>query len=64
MFLKERFPIPPYEEQVRIATLLNKFDVLVSDLTEGLPAEMTAVQELYEYYRNKLLSFPRSKISA
>lgn len=57
-------PIPPYEEQVRIATLLNKFDVLVSDLTEGLPAEIAAVQEQYEYYRNKLLSFPRTKISA
>ena len=57
-------PIPPYEEQVRIATLLNKFDVLVSDLTEGLPEEIAAVQEQYEYYRNKLLSFPRTKISA
>lgn len=57
-------PVPPYEEQVRIATLLNNFDALVGDLTEGLPAEMAAVQEQYEYYRNKLLSFPRSKISA
>ena len=58
-------PIPPYEEQVRIATLLNKFDTLVDDLTEGLPAEIAAVQEQYEYYRNKLLSFPRTnKISA
>ena len=57
-------PVPPYEEQVRIATLLNNFDALVGDLTEGLPAEMVAVQEQYEYYRNKLLSFPRTKISA
>lgn len=57
-------PVPPYEEQVRIATLLNNFDALVGDLTEGLPAEMAAVQEQYEYYRNKLLSFPRTKISA
>lgn len=57
-------PIPPYEEQVRIATLLNKFDTLVGNLTEGLPAEIAAVQEQYEYYRNKLLSFPRIKISA
>ena len=57
-------PVPPYEEQVRIATLLNNFDALVGDLTEGLPAEMAAVQEQYEYYRNKLLSFPRIQISA
>ena len=58
-------PIPAYEEQVRIATLLNNFEALVSDLSQGLPAEITAVQEQYEYYRNKLLSFPRNeKISA
>ena len=57
-------PIPPYEEQVRIATLLNKFDALVSDLVQGLPAEIAAVQEQYEYYRNKLLSFPEYKLSA
>ena len=57
-------PIPSYEEQVRIATLLNKFDELVSDLVQGLPAEITAVKEQYEYYRNKLLSFPKYKLSA
>ena len=58
-------PIPTYEEQVRIATLLNNFEALVSDLSQGLPAEITAVQVQYEYYRNKLLSFPRNeKISA
>ena len=57
-------PIPSYEEQVRIATLLNKFDELVSDLVQGLPAEIAAVKEQYEYYRNKLLSFPEYKLSA
>ena len=57
-------PIPPYEEQVRIATLLNKFDELMSDLAQGLPAEIAAVKEQYEYYRNKLLSFPKYKLSA
>lgn len=57
-------PIPSYDEQVRIATLLNKFDALVSDLVQGLPAEIKAVQEQYEYYRNKLLSFPKYKLSA
>ena len=57
-------PIPPYEEQVRIATQLNKFDALVSDLVQGLPAEIAAVQKQYEYYRDKLLSFPEYKLSA
>ena len=57
-------PVPSYEEQVRIATLLDKFEALVNDLSQGLPAEIAAVQEQYEYYRNKLLSFPRVQISA
>ena len=56
-------PIPSYEEQVRIATLLNNFEALVNDLSKGLPAEIAAVQEQYENYRNKLLSFP-NKLSA
>ncbi|MGM9830763.1 MAG: restriction endonuclease subunit S [Paludibacteraceae bacterium] len=56
-------PIPAYEEQVRIATLLNNYEALVNDLSQGLPAEITAVQQQYEYYRNKLLTFPRNNIA-
>ena len=52
-------PIPSLSEQQRIVSILDKFEALVNDLTEGLPAEIAAVQEQYEYYRNKLLSFPR-----
>lgn len=50
-------PIPPLSEQQRIVSILDKFEALVNDLTEGLPAEIAAVQEQYEYYRNKLLTF-------
>lgn len=52
-------PIPAPSEQQRIVSILDKFEALVNDLTEGLPAEIAAVQEQYEYYRNKLLSFPK-----
>lgn len=52
-------PIPPLSEQRRIVSILDKFETLVNDLTEGIPAEISAVQEQYEYYRNKLLSFPK-----
>lgn len=52
-------PFPPFSEQQRIVSILNKFESLVNDLTAGLPAEIAAVQEQYEYYRNKLLSFKR-----
>lgn len=57
-------PIPSLEEQARIVSVLDKFETLVNDLSQGLPAEIAAVQEQYEYYRDKLLSFPRNKISA
>lgn len=57
-------PIPSLEDQARIVSILDKFETLVSDLSQGLPAEIAAVQEQYEYYRDKLLSFPRNKISA
>ena len=50
-------PIPPISEQQRIVAILDKFETLVNDLSQGLPAEIAAVQEQYEYYRNKLLTF-------
>lgn len=53
-------PIPPLSEQKRIVAILDKFEALVNDLTEGLPAEIAARQEQYEYYRDKLLSFPKA----
>ena len=57
-------PIPSLAEQARIVNILDKFETLVSDLVQGLPAEIAAVQEQYEYYRDKLLSFPEYKLSA
>lgn len=52
-------PFPPFSEQQHIVSILDKFEFLVNDLTAGLPAEIAAVQEQYEYYRNKLLTFER-----
>ncbi len=51
------FPVPPIELQEKIVAILDRFETLVNDLTTGLPAEITAVKEQYEYYRNKLLTF-------
>lgn len=60
MLLDFPIPIPPLSEQRRIVAILDKFEALVNDLTEGLPAEIAARQEQYEYYRDKLLSFPKA----
>ena len=45
-------PIPSLAEQARIVNILDKFERLVSDLVQGLPAEIAAVQEQFEYYRD------------
>lgn len=52
-------PIPSLDEQVRIASLLDKFDALTNSITEGLPREIELRQKQYEYYRDLLLSFPK-----
>lgn len=49
--------IPSFEEQVRIVSILDRFDALCNDLSSGLPAEIEARQKQYEYYRDKLLTF-------
>ena len=54
-----KFPIPPLEEQQRIASILDKFDILVNSISEGLPKEIALRRKQYEYYREKLLSFPK-----
>jgi type I restriction enzyme S subunit len=50
-------PLPSLDEQVRIVGILDKFDALVNDLSIGLPAELAARRQQYEYYRDRLLSF-------
>ena len=56
---KMKIAVPSLSEQLRIVSILDKFEMLVNDLSKGLPAEIAAVQEQYEYYRNKLLTFNR-----
>lgn len=50
-------PLPSLKEQKRIVSILDKFDKLINDISEGLPAEIELRKKQYEYYRNKLLSF-------
>jgi type I restriction enzyme S subunit len=55
-------PIPPLAEQVRIVTILDKFDTLTNSISEGLPREIELRQKQYEYYRDMLLSFPKPEV--
>lgn len=56
-FNKFAFPLPPLKEQIRIVNILDRFDKLCNDISEGLPAEIEARRKQYEYYRDKLLTF-------
>ncbi len=51
-------PAPPVDQQRDIVDVLDKFDLFVNDLSSGLPAEIEARRKQYEYYRDRLLTFP------
>lgn len=56
------FPNDPEKslaEQGRVVAILDKFDVLTSSISEGLPREIELRQKQYEHYRDLLLSFPK-----
>ena len=56
-----KIPLPPLAEQQRIVDILDRFDALINDLSQGLPAEIEARQQQYEYYRDQLLTFKRKE---
>ena len=54
---KFTIPFPPLEEQNRIVAILDRFETLCNEITEGLPAEIEARKKQYEYYRDELLTY-------
>lgn len=49
--------LPLRDEQDRIVEILDKFDAMTNSISKGLPAEINARRQQYEYYRTKLLTF-------
>lgn len=58
-YAKINIPIPPLEIQKEIVDILDKFNTITNNISEGLPKEIEQRQKQYEYYREKLLSFSR-----
>lgn len=68
---KVKLPVPypndpekSLAEQARIVAILDKFNTLTTSLSEGLPREIELRQQQYEYYRDLLLSFPKTEEAA
>lgn len=55
--------VPSLENQFKIGLILESFDKLVHDQTEGLPAEIMARRKQYEFYRNNLLTFKELEVA-
>jgi len=58
---KFEISIPSISEQKRIINILDKFEKLCNDISEGLPAEIESRRKQYEYYRDRLLTFKELK---
>lgn len=58
---KAKIPVPSIEEQIRIATILDMFHILLNDISIGLPAEIKARRTQYKHYRDKLFTFNSKK---
>ena len=56
-YSNKQIPIPPLSVQKEIVAILDKFDVLINSINEGLPKEIELRRKQYEYYRDKLLMF-------
>ena len=56
-------PFPNDEKQKEIMNILERFEKLCNDISEGLPAEIEARHKQYEYYRDKLLTFKELKVN-
>ena len=57
-FSNKKIPIPPLPVQLEIVRILDNFTELTAELT----AEIEMRTKQYEYYRNKLLSFPKIEV--
>ena len=52
-----KIPIPAMDTQRRISAVLDRFEGLINCMNDGLPAEINARRQQYEYYREELLTF-------
>ena len=54
-----KIPVPSLPIQEYVVSILDKFDALINDISQGLPKEIELRQKQYEHYREKLLNFKK-----
>ena len=54
---KVKIPVPAIEEQHKIASILEEFDLLISNIIQRIQSEIVSRRKQNEYYRNQLLTF-------
>ena len=52
-----QIPVPSLERVKHIVDVLIRFESLCNSMSDGIPAEIEARRQQYEYYRDRLLSF-------
>lgn len=52
-------PLPSLETQKSVVKILDSLNALINDTKAGLPAEIAARRQQYEYFRGKLLTFKK-----
>lgn len=57
--MEYEIPVPSLKVQEYVVSILDNFDNLINDISQGLPREIELRQKQYEYYREKLLNFPK-----
>lgn len=60
--MEYEFVLPPLPVQEYVISILDNFESLINDLSQGLPKEIELRQKQYEYYRQKLLNFDRKGV--
>ena len=58
---KISIPLPPRSVQDKIVSILDDFNTLINDISNGLPKEVELRQKQYEHYRGKLLNFKKEE---
>ena len=53
-FMKIKVPVPSLEKQKEIVDILDRFSSLAESKEIGIPDEIKAIRQRYEYYRDEI----------